>query len=202
MNRLFSLTLLALAAVLSFPLAAVAQNDAVPATVSDLINSPEAYVGRTVIVEDNLSEYLNPKTFLLGEDAAIGEVRVLVVNTSGEMLPLNLFPGDLLVVTGTVHPSLNMRIDNNEVVMPDDRNAYRRNYTGVNNDVLDTVETPTPDPLATPDNTDMMDDMHGGTQRDAIEFLYSGGLPDAYDGYLVIEVSNIDDVVYSDSNED
>jgi hypothetical protein len=157
MNRKFIVIVMALMALLSVPAAIGAQNDVpelVPVTVSDLIGDPDLYVGQTVIIEDAISEYINPQSFLLGSDAAIGEARVLVVNTSGEPLPFTMFAGDRVVVTGVVHPSLQMRLDNGEVTLPEDRLAFRQGYVspGVDiNDLGDTTDDilPTVDPAAT-----------------------------------------------------
>lgn len=157
MNRKFIVIVMALMALLSVPAAIGAQNDVpelVPVTVSDLIGDPDLYAGQTVIIEDAISEYINPQSFLLGSDAAIGEARVLVVNTSGEPLPFTMFAGDRVVVTGVVHPSLQMRLDNGEVTLPEDRLAFRQGYVspGVDiNDLGDTTDDilPTVDPAAT-----------------------------------------------------
>lgn len=222
MNRKFIVVLLAFAALLSVPFAIAAQDNTpelVPVTVSDLVNDPDLYVGQTVIIEDAISEYINPQSFLLGADAAIGEARVLVVNTSGEPLPFTMFAGDRVVVTGVVHPSLQMRVDNGEVTLPEDRLAFRQGYTSLDiNDMGDmtddirptvdpaaTVEgdmsptadpAATVDPAATPEGTtdmNMTGDMSAG-DMEAVDFYYGGGFPERLDGYLIIEVTSIDDL--------
>lgn len=242
MNKKFVLALLAIAAILSLPFAIAAQDatpELVPVTVGDLVGDPGLYVGQTVIIEDAISEYINPQSFLLGEDAAIGEARVLVVNTSGQPLPFTMFAGDRVVVTGIVHPSLQMRLDNGEVTLPEDRLAFRQSYVSpdindlgdMTDDILPTVDpaaatadpavatvdpaVATVDPAATVEgSTDMTatpegstdtgttdtttdvdttGDMTGGNME-AVDFYYGGGFPERLDGYLIIEVSNIEDV--------
>jgi hypothetical protein len=230
MDRKFIVALLAIAALFSLPFAIAAQDAApelVPVTVGDLVRDPGLYVGQTVIIEDTISEYINPQSFLLGEDAAIGEARVLVVNTSGHPLPFTMFAGDRVVVTGVVHPSLQMRLDNGEVTLPEDRLAFRQTYTLPDfNDLGDTTDDilPTVDPAATTDpaatldpaatvegsmdmtatpegstdmdtttDMDMTGDMVSGSME-AIDFYYGGGFPERLDGYLIIEVSSLDDL--------
>jgi hypothetical protein len=255
MNKKFMLALLAIAAILSLPFVIAAQDatpELVPVTAGDLVGDPGLYVGQTVIIEDTISEYINPQSFLLGEDAAIGEARVLVVNTSGQPLPFTMFAGDRVVVTGVVHPSLQMRLDNGEVTLPEDRLAFRQGYTSPDMDMdgmgdttddilptLDAAATDDPDAVATVDaavatidpnatvdpaattdgsmemtatpegsmdmtatpegstdmttDMDMSGDMTGGNME-AVDFFYGGGFPERLDGYLIIEVSNIEDV--------
>jgi hypothetical protein len=248
MNRKFFAILLALTALLSVPFAIGAQDatpELVPVTAGDLVNDPDLYVGQTVIIEDTISEYINPQSFLLGADAAIGEARVLVVNTSGQPLPFTMFAGDRVVVTGVVHPSLQMRLDNGEVTLPEDRLAFRQNYTSdgmmddtmgdTTDDILPTLDaaaTDDPEAVATVDTavatldpnatvdpamttegsmdmtatpegstdttTDM--DMTGGNME-AVDFYYGGGFPERLDGYLIIEVTSIDDLSHLVSEE-
>lgn len=219
MNRKFAVVLLALTALLAVPFAIGAQNatpELIPATVSDLINDPDLYTGKMVILEDAISEYINPQSFLLGADAAIGEARVLIVNTSGEPLPFTMFAGDRVVVTGVVHPSLQARVDNGEVTLPENRLAFRQGYTrdGMMVDPVDTtVEamatadmTATVEPAATVDATattapmatvesatDVDPVVHSGNWE-ALDFYYGGGFPMRLDGYLVIEVTSIKDL--------
>lgn len=42
-------------------------------------------------------------------------------------------------------------------------------------------------------DVDMTGDMTGGNME-AVDFYYGGGFPERLDGYLIIEVSNIEDV--------
>src|SRR5690606_17966270 len=143
---------------------------------------------------------------------------------------------DRVVVTGVVHPSLQMRLDNGEVTLPEDRLAFRRGYISPDMDMdgmgdttddilptLDAAATDDPDAVATVDaavatidpaattdgsmemtatpegstdmttDMDMSGDMTGGNME-AVDFFYGGGFPERLDGYLVIEVSNIEDV--------
>ena len=231
MNKKFIVVLMALTALLSVPFAIGAQEatpELVPVTAGDLVGDPGLYVGQTVIIEDTISEYINPQSFLLGEDAAIGEARVLVVNTSGQPLPFTMFAGDRVVVTGVVHPSLQMRLDNGEVTLPEDRLAYRQTYVSpdmsnmgdTTDDILPTLDAAatddpeavatvdatvaTLDPAATTDGSmemtatpegsmDMTGDMSAGNME-AVDFYYGGGFPERLDGYLIIEVSSIDDL--------
>lgn len=220
-SLVFGLALLI--AVVPFAVTAQDTTGLVPSTLEDLTADPAPYVGQTVILEGYVEDFVNVNTFVLGEAAALDNDQVLVINTSGEALPVNLFNGDSVIVTGIVHPSLQTRIDNGEVVLPEDRVAYRRNWT-MGDMTVDPVVTPdtsmeatpeesmeaTVDPMVTPDAaaTDTMEmdettDMHmtGETVMmngwEGFDFYYGGGYPDAYDGFVIIEVTGIQDIVHN-----
>lgn len=219
------LVMLAALALLSVPFAATAQTERqlVPVTLEDLTAKAELYVGQTVILEGVAEEFVSVKSFLLGEAAALDNDQVLVINTSGDPLPVNIFKGDTLIVTGVVHPSLTMRLEAGEVTLPEDRFAYRRTW------VLDTpvevtvtpdatattaptatattaskTATPTAtatddaDETATPDADAALTTPDVSTRQwsDAFDFYFGGGYPDAYDGFVVIEVTSVRDIAF------
>lgn len=80
-------------------------------TLEELTAESSEFYGETVTLEGTIMEFVNSSSFVLGEDAAIDDDRILVLNNSGEMLPIELFRGDFVVVTGIVHSSLEVHID-------------------------------------------------------------------------------------------
>lgn len=172
-------------------------NQGVATTLEDLTMDPDAYMGQTVTLEGYVSEFLNATSFVLGEGATIDDDQVLVINTTGESLPANVFRDDYVMVTGIVHPSLQMRIDWGEITLPEDRLLYRRTWAP--NDVLVDPIVPTPEDASnspeatlevTAESIDAAPVVAQGSWH-GFDFYYGGGYPEGYDGHLILEITSI-----------
>lgn len=69
-------------------------------TIQEVIDNPDTYVNTPISLSGVVSELVNVRSFLLTEDAALGADSVLVVNNSGQPLPLNLTADERFLVTG------------------------------------------------------------------------------------------------------
>ncbi len=90
-----------------------AQDDTITmvTTLEELTAESAEFYGETVTLEGTLIEFVNTSSFVLGEDAAIDDDRILIINNSGDALPIELFRGEFIVVTGVVHGSLEVHVD-------------------------------------------------------------------------------------------
>jgi hypothetical protein len=73
-------------------------------TISDITGDSEAYYGQTVTVEGNIDEFINIRSFVIGETGFLTRNQLLVVNASGEELPLDVVKDIRVSVTGVVYP--------------------------------------------------------------------------------------------------
>jgi hypothetical protein len=73
-------------------------------TIGDITGDSEAYYGQTVTVEGNVDEFVNIRSFLLGESGLLTRAQLLVVNASGEELPLDVVKDSQVLITGVVYP--------------------------------------------------------------------------------------------------
>jgi hypothetical protein len=96
----------------------------------------DEFYGETVTLEGVVMDVVNVYSFILGEDVALDDDQVLVINTSGELLPADLVPDAQATVTGVVanHVSeggydevvANLELDEEFVTNADGETLWRR----------------------------------------------------------------------------
>lgn len=75
------------------------------ATLGDVTADSAAYYGQQVTLEGILEEYVNARTFVLGEGAVLFDSKVLVINNSAQEFDPSLVTGERVRITGIVVPS-------------------------------------------------------------------------------------------------
>jgi hypothetical protein len=73
-------------------------------TISDITGDSEAYYGQTVTVEGNVDEFINIRSFVIGETGFLTRNQLLVINATGEELPLDVLKDIRVSITGVVYP--------------------------------------------------------------------------------------------------
>lgn len=102
-------------------------------TLEEITADSPAFYGETVTLEGIILDFVNSSSFVLGEDAVIDNDQVLVLNNSGEVLPVQLFTDEFIVITGVVHGSLEFHVD--EMMGEADADDMEMDMTG--DDILD-----------------------------------------------------------------
>ncbi len=178
-----------------------AQNGAaepIPVTIGDITGGATEYYGQTVTFQANIREFVSTNTFVLTD----GNTSVLVVNNSGYALPNAFVKGQDIIVAGRVQPSFS-EVFNNATLRPTSFYEERTGMMGAVSDAM--MATPdtmmaTPDAMmATPDammTPNAMENMLRSYDEDLLAWLYNEALPDEFDGYTVIEVTDISALSY------
>jgi hypothetical protein len=107
-----------LASMLILGGAALAQDAATPAvpaegevieglTLESITADPGAVYGQEVTLEGVLTEFINVRTFVLSEGAALDDDKVLVINSTPIEFDPTLVTGERVRITGVVMPSYN-----------------------------------------------------------------------------------------------
>lgn len=112
-NKLLPMLLVIGIALFSF--GAVAAQDATPVpeganveilnTLEDVTANATSYYGQQVTVEGFIQELVNVRIFVLGENAALDDDKVLVINNTGQEFDLRVTRDQQVRVTGTIYPS-------------------------------------------------------------------------------------------------
>lgn len=100
-------------------------------TIEDVAANPANYYGQELTLSGTIENFLSPHVFVLGEDAAIDNDQVLVINRSGQVFPMNIMEGTYVTVTGTIYPSITER--NNGATLDNfviDSEVGNNNYYG------------------------------------------------------------------------
>jgi hypothetical protein len=63
------------------------------------------YYGQQLTLTGTIENFLSPHIFILGEDSLLDNDQVLVINRSGQVLPLMIAEGSFVTVSGTIYPS-------------------------------------------------------------------------------------------------
>ena len=164
-NKLLSM-LFVTAVMLSALWIVSAQDDTMTlvTTLEELTADSAEFYGETVSLEGTIVEFVNSSSFVIGEDAAIDDDRILVLNNSGEVLPIQLFRGEFIVVTGVVHGSLEVHVDE---------------MMGEADNEMD-------------DESEEVDHMDEAV--DVLNYYLTGNFPSDFDGFTVLEIVDIENV--------
>ena len=73
-------------------------------TLETVTADSTAYYGQEVVLEGVIEEFLNRRTFILGEGAELDNDMVLVINNAAQELPLNLVVGERVQIRGIIAP--------------------------------------------------------------------------------------------------
>lgn len=104
---LFSALLLVLSLGAGSVFAQEGDGDAAPNTLEEITGTDEFY-NQTVTFEGFVNELVNSSILVVGENAALDDDRVLVVDNSSRPFPLRVTKGARVLITGTVVPSLDV----------------------------------------------------------------------------------------------
>jgi hypothetical protein len=187
-------------ALMVFGVVVVAQDDG--ATLESVTADSESYLGQEVTLEGIVVEFVNARTFVLGEDAALDSDRVLVINNTDHELDLRIVREQQLRVTGTVVDSyenggfgeLAMR-----GVQPDHRMTTEMDDTNIpatNPEMQPTTDpamAATPDtaveaPTVDPATMDMSTDVDLSVMENFIQEYYAN--------YTIIELTSVSNVEF------
>ncbi|MBZ0303829.1 MAG: hypothetical protein K8J31_29075 [Anaerolineae bacterium] len=84
----------------------IQDDEADGATLETVTADTASFVGTTVTLQGTVAEFVNARTFVLAEGAAVDDDQVLVINTGSDEFDLHLSAGQRVQVTGTVSFSL------------------------------------------------------------------------------------------------
>lgn len=152
-------------------------------TLEELTTVSDEYYGRVVTVEGEIGEFVNARAFALGESATLDNDLILVVNNSNQTFPPEIMAEARVRVTGRVQPS---RIAVTQGAQTD----FGALFTLED----DTVES---------ENEGMADTSSNGQERhDMVEFAQNGYFAAGFDNYTILEILNIETVVFYGFNQD
>ena len=155
---------------------------AVNATLEDVTSNSTDYYGSVATIEGYVGEFLNAYAFTLGENAALDNDLVLVINNSSKPFNPDVMNGAHIQITGRVHPSLEAVTDGIEA-------EYGSMFTD------DMTLTPV---SGTADTDEMMDDNMMGymsiSRHNLVQFAQQGYFADKYDNYTIVEIVNRDNL--------
>jgi uncharacterized cupredoxin-like copper-binding protein len=106
--RKFLFPVFAVIAVLLFGVVALAQetdDTADGATLNSVTADSASFFGQEVTLEGEVVEFLNARTFVLGEGAPLFDAKVLVINNTNRELDPSIISGERARLTGIVMPS-------------------------------------------------------------------------------------------------
>lgn len=110
------LALILVIALLSVNIAAAQDATEVPApaqatasanpTIGDITGNHETYYGQQVTVQGVVEEFLNARVFVIGEGSTLLDNKLLVIDASGQEIPLTVARDQQVQLTGMVYPSI------------------------------------------------------------------------------------------------
>lgn len=162
LKKTLSLTMLILVGLFSFGV--VAAQDVTPEATPDtsletVTADTGSFVGQEVTLTGNIEEFVNPRTFVLGEGAALDDDKVLVINNSDYEWYVWIHKGLDVTVTGMVYPAINeggldQLISSSPAMMP----TSEGDAPGLTEATLESNEAVMPDMSATEDMSMMPTD--------------------------------------------
>ena len=69
-------------------------------TIEDVVDNPQTYEGRVVTLRGEVAERLGPASFVLANQDVLLDERILVMSSTGDMIPIE--ETDIVMATGTV----------------------------------------------------------------------------------------------------
>ncbi len=74
--------------------------------IGDITGNHETYYGQQVTIQGVVEEFLNARTFVVGEGSALLDNQLLVIDASGQEIPLTVARDQQVQLTGMVYPSI------------------------------------------------------------------------------------------------
>jgi hypothetical protein len=153
-------------------------------TLDELVGNRETYYGQQVQIEGVLEDFLNVHTIIVGEGVELDNARVLVINNSGQYFSADLIVGENVRVSGTIYAPLDETVDRSAL---EDGVEFQVDVTEAVGEVMDM--TPEAGMEMTPEAG-----MSGSMDmewEDTVSFFYNGRFPADYDGFIIMELSDI-----------
>lgn len=174
--------------LLSF-LPTVAQEEV---TLEMVTANSDEYYDTQVTLDGQIVVFLSSQIFVLGEETAIDDDRVLVVNNSGEDLPPLLIAGLNARVTGIVLPSYS------EILEAAEEGEVDLTLDETLEEQPEEQEQGEDTPLFSEEELNVMGELM--ETDDFTEIVYAGWLPEEYDVYTIIVLEDVE-LLLSDPTE-
>ncbi len=84
---------------------------ALETNLEELTGDTDIFLGGVVTLEGVLTKFVSANIFIVGEDVLIDDDQVMVINSSGEYLPFDVYNGDIISVTGIVRRGYENNLD-------------------------------------------------------------------------------------------
>ena len=111
-RKVFACVLALVVGLLSFGAAAAQSSTPEPTpegelALSDVIGNKAQYYGQQIIVEGTIEQLVNVDAFVVGDQAALNDHQLLVINDSGQPFDLGIKQDQKVRLIGTLYPSFN-----------------------------------------------------------------------------------------------
>lgn len=190
----------------SFAFIGQAQDQDVAPSIEIVTSDPQEFYGVTVTLEGVVREYLNADIFVLSEGATLDDDALLVVNMSGEKLPLEVHTDSSVAVSGSIQPSF--AVDRDDPTIRTIEAEMTPEATETLGEAIEaeategSFEVLAVDPTEEAEPTDEMEmateeaTVSGAMMDDVLDFVYSGSLPERYDAFTIIVITSIDEITF------